>query len=48
MEREIKRKLFKVIILLLAVLALYIAFWDVPVQQTTQTQTFSAEVLQNN
>ncbi|MBP5160911.1 MAG: hypothetical protein ILP11_02545 [Alphaproteobacteria bacterium] len=47
MEKQNKRKLFKIVILLVVAWALYVAFWDIPVQQTTQTQTFSAEVLQN-
>ena len=47
MEKQNKRKLFKIIILLVVAWALYVAFWDIPVQQTIQTQTFSAEVLQN-
>ena len=48
MEREFKRKLFKVIILLLVAWAVYVAFWNIPVQKTTQTQTFPSEVLQND
>ena len=46
MERENKRRLFKILILLVVGWAVYVAFWDIPVQQTTQTQTFPAEVLQ--
>ena len=42
-----KHRLLKIIILLVVCFAIWVAFCDIPVQQTTQTQTFSAEVLKN-
>ena len=44
---EKKHRLLKIIILLIVCFAVWVAFWNIPVEQTTQTQTFSAEVLKN-